>query len=390
MSNQSSVQWQAGDTILDLYRVIGSLGQGEFGEIYRVRHLGWNLDLAMYSPQSETITAIGGKEAFERAAAAWVNLEDHPHLARCYYARRLGDSPLVFAEFAGGSTLQQFIHSRRVYAGGTAASLRRILDLAIQLAWGLQSIHEQEAIHRNLTPETVFVTSEGTAKLAQIGLAESPIAYQAPEQLEQAAVTSQIDLWGWGLTVLALFTGTQSWTSGLLAAQALEDYLEGRTLNGQDENLGDRPRMPGAIAALLQRCFQHQPDNRPTSAEVAEELQVLYQTVTGSPFPRQQPPRSGITANYLNNRALAFWDLGQPDEALRLWDQALAIQPHHQNALYNRGILRWRAGGGTDQELLNQLEASRSQAATGQADCQTDYLLSLVHLERGESQRDAS
>ncbi|MBD3884082.1 protein kinase [Phormidium tenue FACHB-886] len=388
MSNQSSVQWQAGDTILDLYRVIGSLGQGEFGEVYRVRHLGWNLDLAVYSLQPSSVAAIGGKEAFERAAAAWINLEEHPHLASCYYARRLGENPLVFTEYVSSGTLQQLIQSRRLYASGIPASLRRILDLATQIAWGLQSAHEQGAIHRSLTPDTVLITGEGTAKLTQIGLAGPPTAYQAPEQAEQARLTIQTDLWGWGLTVLEMFVGARSWTSGMMAAQALEDFLEGRSLDGLGGDLGDlgdRPRMPAALAHLLRQCFQINPDDRPASAQaVAEELRTIYQTATGSPYPRQQPFRAGITADALNNRALAFWDLGQPDEALRLWEQALAMQPNHLNALYNRGLLRWRAGGSNDLDLLNQLEAYRPQPGAEQLDGQTDYLLSLVHLERGD------
>ena len=385
MSNQSSVQWQAGDTILDLYRVIGSLGQGEFGEVYRVRHLGWNLDLSIHCPSPANLAAIGGRGAFEQAVTAWINLEEHPHLAECHYVRRIGETPLAFAEYVSGGTLRQLIRSRRLYANGSVASLRRILDLAIQIAWGMQVIHEQGIIHRNLNPETVLVTHGSIAKVTQIGLAEPSIADRSPEQADQDSLTPQTDLWGWGLTVLELFTGAQSWTSGLLAAQALEEYLTERV-----SAVVERPSMPASIAQLLRRCFQINPADRPASFQaVAEQLQSIYQSTTGSPYSRQTPARLGLTADRLNNRALAFWDLGQPDDALRLWEQAVATQPHHLTSLYNRGLLRWRAGSSSDQELLDLLEANRPQPATDssfteQSNGQTDYLLSLVHLERGD------
>jgi WD40 repeat protein/serine/threonine protein kinase/pSer/pThr/pTyr-binding forkhead associated (FHA) protein len=389
MANQSSVQWQAGDTILDLYRVIGSSSQGEFGEVYRVRHLGWNLDLAVHCPSPANLAAIGGRGAFEQAVNAWVNLEEHPHIAECYYLRRVGDTPLAFAEYGGG-TLRQSIRNRWIYANGTIASLRRILDLAIQMAWGMQFIHEQGIIHRNLTPETVWVTQGGIAKITQIGLADPSIASRSPEQAEQDRLTPETDLWGWGLTVLELFAGSQTWTSGLLAAQALEDYLAGRVAA-----MVERPSMPAAIAQLLRRCFQINPADRPASFQaIAEQLQSIYQSATGSPYSRQIPARSELTADRLNNRALAFWDLGQPDDALRLWEQAIATQPHHLTSLYNRGLLRWRSGSSSDRELLDLIEANRPQPApdlpipdrsiADQSNGQTDYLLSLVHLERGD------
>ena len=66
MSNQSSGQWQAGDILLDQYRVVGVLGQTELGEVYRVRHLGWNIDLAAYSFKSAAIESLEQMEAEPR------------------------------------------------------------------------------------------------------------------------------------------------------------------------------------------------------------------------------------------------------------------------------------------------------------------------------------
>jgi WD40 repeat protein/serine/threonine protein kinase/pSer/pThr/pTyr-binding forkhead associated (FHA) protein len=372
MSNHS-VPWQVGDTILDLYRVIGILGQGEFGEVYRARHLGWNVDLTIHCPKPTAIAAIGGIDSFRQKADAWIRLGQHPHLANAYYLRSVYEQPLVFAESTGGGTLNQWIQSQRLYEQG--APLRRILDIAIQIAWGLQTVHDQGLVHRNLTPATVLVAADGTAKVTQVGLAEAPANYRAPEQLNQTDLTSltpQTDLWGWGLTVLEMFTGKAIDPSGLRAAQLLDRYLESVT--------SGIPRMPKPVADLLRRCFQDNSTMRPAnSREVADRLRGIYQSVTGSPYPRQEPSLLH-SADLLNNRALAMLDLGQTAEALQFWDEALLLQPQNLNSIYNRGIVLWRSGKISDRDLLNQLEANRP--APG--DAQSNYLLGLVHLERGD------
>lgn len=375
MSNQSSGQWQAGDILLDQYKVVGVLGQTELGEVYRVRHLGWNIDLAAYSVKS---AAIENLEQMEAAVTAWIHLHPHPHLANCYYLRRVAETPLVFAESVSGGSLRQWLQDRRLYQQGNIVALRRILDIAIQIAWGLHHAHQQGVVHQNLRPETVLLTAEGVAKVTHLGLVTAPIPYRAPEQMQQLSATRQTDLWSWGLLLLEMFAGQATWSSGLMAMQMLDRYL--------DSVVPEIPPMPAALVPLLRRCFQENPADRPDSFQsVAEELQAIYQTATGSSYPRRAPVLTGtaadqMRANHLNNQALALWDLGQQEEALQLWQQALALNSHHMESLYNRGLLWWRAGGSSDQDLLDQLEASRPQPD----DRQTDYLVSLVHMERGD------
>ena len=96
------VRWRPGDVILNLYEVIGVLGEGGMGTVYKVRHRGWNMDLAVKSPKPKVLSRSGGAENFEREAETWVNLGLHPHAVSCYYVRRLGGVPRVFAEFIEG------------------------------------------------------------------------------------------------------------------------------------------------------------------------------------------------------------------------------------------------------------------------------------------------
>jgi WD40 repeat protein len=429
MSYQIGAQWQAGDVILDLYRVIGILGQDGLGEVYRVRHLNWNIDLAVKSPKSELVAALG-VDRFEQEAEAWVNLGLHPHVVACYYVRRVDNNPLVFTEYVNGGTLQTWIADRRLYADGITLALRRILDTAIQFAWGLHYAHEQGLIHQDVKPETVMMSSDGIVKVTDFGLINAQAiatvldappptsstttliapntgaltpAYCSPEQVNKAILTRRSDLWGWGLCVLEMFAGDRIWISGAQAAQVLEQYLVS-TPNPQ------LPQMPDAVAQLLRQCFQVNPDARPhTLQDVALQLQQIYQQLMGEAYPRREPEIVGETAESLNNRAVALWDLGKYDDSLNLWNQALTMNPRHAETLYNRGLILWRspmvgqrplptmdqdhsASSPVDQspsgqaqsdlELLHQLQASRSQPD----DWNVNYLISLVHLERGDFQ----
>src|ERR1700751_3612158 len=94
--------WKVGDVILDRYEVKQVFTGGGMGLVYRVRHLDWNIDLAVKSPRPEFFQSRQQIENFEREAETWVNLGLHPHTVSCYYVRRLGAIPRVFIEFLEG------------------------------------------------------------------------------------------------------------------------------------------------------------------------------------------------------------------------------------------------------------------------------------------------
>src|SRR5262249_43990821 len=81
-------EWRIGDVVMGLYQVTALLGQGGMGRVYKVRHQGWNVDLAVKTPLPEALRALGGPEDFEREAETWVGLGLHPHVVSCYYVRR--------------------------------------------------------------------------------------------------------------------------------------------------------------------------------------------------------------------------------------------------------------------------------------------------------------
>lgn len=312
--------------------------------------------------------------------------------------RRIEGAPAVFAEYVAGGSLRDWIDTGKLYAGGAAESLKRILDIAIQFAWGLDYAHDQGLIHQDVKPANAMLTPEGALKITDFGLSATGAletqqlgepdttlivpgsgamtpAYCSPEQANGFPLTRRTDLWSWALSVLEMFQGERTWPVGTIGAHALENYLDG-------EKNPQLPQMPVPVAQLLQRCFQENPDDRPhTLREVADELRDSYRHLTGEAHPRPHPGAGRDTADSLNNRAVSLLDLGRHSEALELWDRALSAHPRHPESTYNRGLLLWRSGQITDETLIAELEEARQSHPQHPT---AGSLLGFAHLERDD------
>ncbi len=392
--------WKTGDLILGQYEVIDLLGEGGMGTVQKVHHRGWNIDLAVKSPQPGTFISAGGADDFVREAETWVKLDVHPHIVTCYYVRTLGGIPRIFIECVSGGSLADWVKSRRLYQAGQQAALERILDIAIQFAWGLHAAHEQGLVHQDVKPANVMMSLEGVAKVTDFGLARARAiagdangpagaseqsilvssrgmtpAYCSPEQAERRALSRKTDIWSWGLSVLQMFVGGVTWTHGTLARAALAGH---RPVHPAI------PAMPPAMVQLLARCFQIEPQDRPaTMLAIAERLQEIYVQTVGRSYERTYPQRTSLQADSLNNRALSLYDLGKTAEAEAVWTEALSADPQHLESNYNAGLHVWRTGRITDDVLVKQIKVS--QDALGDP-WQGNYLLARVHMERGDSE----
>jgi WD40 repeat protein/serine/threonine protein kinase len=403
-------EWKVGDVILDTYEVkrLGDAhdyAEGGFGRVYRVHHRDWDQDMAVKSPRPEYLADESHKENFVRECLTWVGLGLHQHIVCCYYVRMLGGIPRVFAEYVEGGSLKDWIENRKLYGGAHEQALARMLDIAIQFAWGLHYAHEKGLIHQDVKPHNVMMTPDGVAKVSDFGLAKARAvagqqaradaqqsilvstggmtpAYCSPEQANKQPLSRKTDIWSWGLSILEMFAGDVFWRSGEAAPEALASYLE---MDPEDDAI---PKMPASLVELLRRCFERNPDARPKDMiELVESLKLIYATDReqggiGRTFDRPDPKPPEMLADALNNQGISLLDLGQREDAERAFDEALTADPHHPEATFNLGLLEWRRGQVSDQELLERMEHLRSSHAEDWAD---EYLLSLIHLERGDA-----
>ncbi|MEA3364522.1 MAG: protein kinase [Candidatus Hydrogenedentes bacterium] len=380
-----------GDRFMGAYEVRELIGRGGMAYVHRVHHKGWGIDLALKTPKPDLVRRNDWQRDFERECETWVGLTPHPNVVKCYYIRRLGGIPRLFLEFVEGGSLVHWTRKNLLYRGDPDEVLKRVLDIAMQVAWGLNHAHEEGLVHQDVKPGNVLMMPNGQAKVTDFGLMRAlggsnagpsfyPTSgtppYSAPEQGPNTPSNHPADIWGWGATVMEMFVGTPRWESWEELLQVFEDYRN---------NDLDHPRIahiPEPLAELLQECFQKNPENRPGSMHsVIEALREIYHWTVGIPYEREHPQPTLTSVSVLNNRAISLFELGKQQEAEILWQQALALAPDHLETQFNNLLYKWRTGRSTDiaiiRALMDLLEKEHKSPSAR-------YLLARIMLEWGD------
>lgn len=375
------ILWEKGDVISDVLEITGFLGQGGLGRVFRLYHKQWGLDLAAKVPLLSEYDDILYQNVV-REAQTWIHLGIHPNVASCYFVKKFNGIPVIFMDYVDDGSLSDYISSGRLYQSGKEQALRRILDIAIQFAWGLYHAHLHRVVHKDVKPGNVLLSKDGSVKVTDFGISAITgeytlysgafalsAAYCSPEQAsleerrlegnlsgETAEISLQSDMWGWALSVLEMFVGERTWSVGQAAGYVLHDYLNSKD---RREHI---PEMPEALAAILKRCFMMRPEDRfADMRELSLSLMMIYGRITGSEYPRKEPEAVDYISDSLNNRASSQMEIGNVREAMQLWEEALQIDANHPESLYNYNMLRWRAGIITDQQAMDQVKKAVPQ-----------------------------
>jgi WD40 repeat protein len=416
LADEAPRTWKVGDVIADLYEVSGVLGEGAFGIVHKVHHRGWDMDLAVKSPKEEILGDELAVRRFLREAETWVSLGLHPHIASCYYVRNLGGIPRLFIEYVDGGTLRDWLHDGKVKDWHT------VLDIAIQICYGLSFAHKKGLVHRDLKPGNCLMTSDGTLKITDFGLVkllqaeELPTRlgsqflvpgssfqeprtknqelrtglgrmgtpeYMAPEQwFSPAEATTAADIWAFGLIFYELTCGRRPFE--MLPDEPVDAFYA-RMLKSNWAYRNPRELRDGVTkrqAEVIARCLAPRVEERAADIDVvAAEIDQLYSDLLVSSA-RRPPPEIPSLADTLNNQAVSLIDLGREEEALRLLDDALKVEPMHVHVTFNRSLILWRKGQITDVEALGNLKALREVRPQ---DHEVPLLIGLCHIERGDA-----
>ncbi len=358
---------EKGTTLLGTYRVESDAIEGGMGKVWRVRHTGWDVDLAMKQPKAALFETQRQKDNFVHECEAWINLGLHPNIVSCYYIRELGGVPAIFSEWMDGGSLKDAIEDGRLYTVGVA---QRILDIAIQFARGLHYAHEQGLIHQDVKPDNLLLSGEGDAKVADFGIARArgmmtvlqedttadktmlsagggyTPAYCSMEQMDGQKLTRRTDIYSWAVSVLEMYLGERPWANGAIAGAACDSYFPEA-----------RVAVPEAMKALLKECLNENEAARPHDfAAIGQRLLVIYKAETGSDYTRAVSSAAADTADSLNNRALSYLDLGKPEAAAKCWEKALAYHSGHPESVYNESLSLWKHGEITCAQTQKRLE----------------------------------
>ena len=244
------------------YRVIGRLGRGGMGEVFRADDLklGQPVALKFLPPDVDRDPARLTQLHTEVRMARQVS---HPNVCRVYDIDEVEGHTFLSMEYVDGEDLASLL--RRI----GHFPQERGLELARQICAGLASAHERGVVHRDLKPANVMLDGAGRVRITDFGLAgltgeslrAGTPAYMAPEQLAGGEVTVRSDIYALGLVLYELLTGKRA-IEGSTLAEMINRRAHGEIV---PPSMITRDLSPDVDRAVM-RCLAHDPASRPASA----------------------------------------------------------------------------------------------------------------------------
>lgn len=271
------------------YDVLAAIGAGGMGEVYRAKDTLLGRDVALKVLPETFATDADRRARFQREAKTLAAL-NHPNIAAIH---GLAEGPNVSAlvlELVDGETLAERIDRGPI-------PLDEALAIATQISAALESAHDRGIVHRDLKPANVKLTSTGTVKVLDFGLAKlveasgatvdssSPsaalvtaigvpigtAAYMSPEQVRGQAVDKRTDIWAFGCVLYEMLTG----------ARAFDGNTVSDTFSNVLTRQPDLARVPGRVRPLLRSCLEQ--DARRRLRDIGDAWRLIEE-----PAPIQQ------------------------------------------------------------------------------------------------------
>src|SRR5689334_18358687 len=165
------------------YRVLQSLGAGGMGVVYKAEDLRLSREVALkFLPPDRTHDQHSLNRFLREARTA--SALNHPNVCTIYEIDEYKGSQFIAMELLQGDSLDDLIDGRPL-------EVSQVLDLAIQIADGLEAAHALNILHRDIKPANIFVTRRGQAKILDFGLAKQTSADDAVTRLESELVTTK-------------------------------------------------------------------------------------------------------------------------------------------------------------------------------------------------------
>jgi WD40 repeat protein len=269
------------------YEILGLVGSGGMGEVYRARDPRLGREVALKVLPEGLTSNPDRLRRFEREARAVAAL-NHPNILTVHDVGGDAGRPFVVTELLEGETLGE-----RLRKG--ALSLREAVETAVHIAQGVAAAHAKTIAHRDLKPANVFLTTDGRVKILDFGLARweglgpeettasvatdpgtrlGTVGYMSPEQVRGGRGDHRSDIFSFGVLLYEMVSGRHPFrrTTGV-ETQAAILREEPLALSG----LG----LPEALERVMLRCLEKRPEDRFHSAH---DLALALQSITGAPL----------------------------------------------------------------------------------------------------------
>lgn len=268
-------RFQPGEILESRYRILGLLGRGGMGEVYRADDLRLGQQVALkFLPKNLGQDPVRLAQFHNEVRTA--RQVSHPNVCRVYDIGEIatGDGPpqlFITMEYVDGEDLSALLRRIGRFPEDKASEIAR------QICAGLAAAHDKGILHRDLKPANIMLDSAGRVRLMDFSLASvgavsdvraGTPAYMAPEQLQGREVTTRSDIFALGLVLYELFTGRRVFNATTVA-DLVSQHEQGVTTTMSDVAKSIDP----AVERVIARCLDPDPARRPASAlAVAAQL----------------------------------------------------------------------------------------------------------------------
>lgn len=264
------------------YEILGELGRGGMGTVYKGRDTVIGRDVAIKIIHEQVSDKLGVKKRFYREAQSAGRLS-HQNITTVYDVREEDGQPFIVMEYLEGLDLSEILKA------GTPISIRDKLNIATQICRGLQFAHEQGVIHRDIKPANVRVLPSGRIKIMDFGIArmqETGVqetltqantvlgtpGYMSPEQVMGKELDRRSDIFSFGVLFYELLTGNKPFAGDHIATIIHKIlHTEPEPLHIDPSSLSDK------LQAVVMKCLAKDRDQRWVDfAAVLKMLQPIF------------------------------------------------------------------------------------------------------------------
>ena len=277
---------------LGAYEIVGAIGSGGMGDVYRARDTRLGRDVALKFLPGDLAADPDRRARFDREARALAAL-NHPGIVNIYAIETEGGQPFIAMECVEGRVLTDVIPK-----GGLP--LDRLLAMATQIASAVAAAHTHGIVHRDLKPANVMVGPRDVVKVLDFGLAKAldanasrataetvalapdttgegrilgTVAYMSPEQAEGRTVETRSDIFSLGVLFYEMAVGERPF-KGDTSLSVLSAILRDTPRPLLEVN----PSLPRELARVVRRCLAKDPDERyQSTADLRSDLDDLRQ-----------------------------------------------------------------------------------------------------------------
>ncbi|MER7251216.1 protein kinase [Kribbella sp. NPDC000426] len=282
---------RTGELVARRYRIGAVIGRGGMGEVYRARDLvlGREVAVKVMLPVAGTLAA---SERFLREARAIARLSD-PHVVAAYDFGEYEDCFYLAMELVDGHTVGEELRCSGPLEPERAESLVR------QAAIGLAAAHRDGVVHRDIKPDNLLLTCDGSVKVADFGIVRflDEVAttltaagqlvgtshFMSPERAQGRPAEPPSDIYALGCVFYQLVTGHPPFM-GENPASVMFQHVQGEPAPPSEV----RRDLPPEVDALILWMLAKDPARRPTAAELAQG--AMPPTTTVEPAPVRHPP----------------------------------------------------------------------------------------------------